>query len=149
MCTSQYNICVRARLPWPTVKPIVWYPPYAALQRADLTRRGVCDYGQLLKLQMNPAVVEIIISDLIKICIFACCTFLPLVRELEIEQPLDVIFWYNTGGTRILPDPPIPRSARQQNHNFSSSLFALPLSPHCNNQQQWYQNQQTFVASKV
>jgi hypothetical protein len=45
-----------------TVKPIVWYPPYAALQRADLTRRGVCDYGQLLKLQMNPAVVEIIIS---------------------------------------------------------------------------------------
>jgi hypothetical protein len=40
-----------------TVKPTVWYPPYAALQRADLTRRGVCDYGQLLKLQMNPAVV--------------------------------------------------------------------------------------------
>jgi hypothetical protein len=32
-------------------------PPYAALQRADLTRRGVCNYGQLLKLQMNLAVV--------------------------------------------------------------------------------------------
>jgi hypothetical protein len=41
-----------------TVQPTVCYPPpYAALQRADLTGRGVCDYGQHLKLQMNPAVV--------------------------------------------------------------------------------------------
>jgi hypothetical protein len=52
-----------------------------------------------------------------------------------ILHPVDATFCYNMGGTRMPPDP------RDKNHKFSSRLFALPLSPHCSNQQQWHPNQ--------